>query len=828
MQEWKLTAGDPLSLTLAADARLTNTDYTDDQIWELNLGGGEPAALALQTTYGLRAHWMRLFPRFVYGDTGRTDPAKFHSPPRIIHFAPDYLAVTFQPFEGLEVLAEYWIPESQVASGRLKLTNRSILPLIFQLEWVALLNPIERQGGMVNVQAELASILQGETAYLYPVVMMTCGPRAGTGPYPALALDMELYPGNTRQITWAAAGMRTQAASLEAARRTLARPWEAEQARMELLNISQMVQVKTGSPDWDAALAFSQNAAFHLLMKNDLYLPHPSFVLNRRPDQGFSGRGDGSDYLHLWRGQTALDSYFLASLIPGAPELAAGLVRNFLACQDENGVIDWKPGLGGPRGRVLAQPLLASLAVQAAPFLKQPNWYQEVFPGLLRFFNTWFDPIHDRDGDGFPEWDHALQSGLEDSPIADRWSANAQGILISRVESPALAAMLLRECHSLVEMARALAESEKSAAAYARLAASQTSQPQSEGAAPAPAAPTAAEIVAQLCEREEQLQAVLQSAWDEQAGRYHYRDFQTHLSLPGETVLQFTGPGQVSSRKRFSQPRRLIIHLLANQESTYALNFNIYGYTPQGEVTETLTMDSFNWHGAQARATTENTFLAVRRIEAEGVRDEDRVRVITADYTQEDISLYLPLWSGAPDADQARRLVEDHLLARSLQPFGIPVAPPDALLQDNLPGLHSAIASALMPWNHMAGEGLLRYGYRAECARLVSGLMDAVVASLKMHHTFHSYYHAGHGLAAGEQGHLHGFAPLGLFLQTVGIRQIGAKEILLDGFNPFPWPINVQYRKVNIDCFSDKTVVTFANGQSVTVDRPGLHRVTLA
>ncbi len=64
MPNWNLAAGDPLSLTLAADARLTTTDYTNDQIWELSLGGGEPAALALQTTYGLRAHWMRLFPRF--------------------------------------------------------------------------------------------------------------------------------------------------------------------------------------------------------------------------------------------------------------------------------------------------------------------------------------------------------------------------------------------------------------------------------------------------------------------------------------------------------------------------------------------------------------------------------------------------------------------------------------------------------------------------------------------------------------------------------------------------------------------------------------------
>jgi len=46
VREWSLKQGDPLSLTLAFDARLGPTDYTDDQIWELSLAGGDPIALA--------------------------------------------------------------------------------------------------------------------------------------------------------------------------------------------------------------------------------------------------------------------------------------------------------------------------------------------------------------------------------------------------------------------------------------------------------------------------------------------------------------------------------------------------------------------------------------------------------------------------------------------------------------------------------------------------------------------------------------------------------------------------------------------------------------
>jgi hypothetical protein len=80
MRDWSLASGDPLCLTLAADSRLSVPDYLNDHIWELIIGGGEPAALALRTTYGLRAKTMRLFLRFSEGKTSVSDPAAFASP----------------------------------------------------------------------------------------------------------------------------------------------------------------------------------------------------------------------------------------------------------------------------------------------------------------------------------------------------------------------------------------------------------------------------------------------------------------------------------------------------------------------------------------------------------------------------------------------------------------------------------------------------------------------------------------------------------------------------------------------------------------------------
>ena len=78
------------------------------------------------------------------------------------------------------------------------------------------------------------------------------------------------------------------------------------------------LEITTGDPEWDAAFAFSQNIAWGLFLSPSFHLPYPSFVLSRRPDQGYSLRGDGSDYSHQWNGQNAFDSYYISNLIlPG-------------------------------------------------------------------------------------------------------------------------------------------------------------------------------------------------------------------------------------------------------------------------------------------------------------------------------------------------------------------------------------------------------------------------------------------------------------------------------------------------------------------------------
>ena len=147
MRDWNLGTDDPGSYILAADARTGPTDYTNDHIWELHLEGGEPPAVELVTTYGLRARNMRLFPRFSVGDHAITDPSQFHKPPTVQRAYPNYLSLSCAPFEGINVKLEYWIPESQLVSGRAHITNNRLSPRILQLEWAAVLSPSEAVSG---------------------------------------------------------------------------------------------------------------------------------------------------------------------------------------------------------------------------------------------------------------------------------------------------------------------------------------------------------------------------------------------------------------------------------------------------------------------------------------------------------------------------------------------------------------------------------------------------------------------------------------------------------------------------------------------------------
>jgi hypothetical protein len=679
---------------------------------------------------------------------------------------------------------EYWVPQPHAIAGRIELANNGATNRVVQLDLVGQLNPTEGQR-MGPMEMQAATVLTGLTERLYPVVFMTGGPKAGAGAYPSLALKLDLAPNAPRLVTWVHVAERDRETSFTLARTIASYKWEAEVSRVELLN-GGLVEIYTGDVNWDAALMLAQKQAVQLMVGPTPHLPHPSFVFTRLPDQGYSLRGDGSDFNHLRNGQPPLEAYYLADLLlPVAPALAQGILRNYLAVQEENGFIDWKPGLGGQRSKLLATPLLASLAWRIYETTEDRDFLAECFDRLLSFTQLWLSPDHDRDGDGVPEWDHSMQSGMEDHPVYSPWHAWSQGVDITAAESPALSAFLYRDLTTLARMARVLERDSEI--------------PMLEAAAAT-------------------LKEAVEKSWDEGAATYADRDRDTHISTRAETLGERTGNGLITLRREFAEPVRLFINIETDRTLRRHPVIFVHGRSASGQPrVERIADDQIRWQPGWGRSTGRRVYSAITKIDVRGLEPDDRITISSVGYSYQDQSMLAPLWAAIPGKERARRLVEETITnpQRFWRSFGLPATIlPIAAEEARI------LETANIPWNVLAAEGLLQYGYQAQAAELVSRLMRGVVRNLKREAAFRRYYHAETGAGVGERNALNGLAPVGLYLDALGVRLISPRKVSLSGFNPFPLPVTVKYRGLTVLRQKDKTIVIFPDGQTVTVDDP--------
>lgn len=799
MRDWSLKGGDPLSLSFAADLRLCQPDYPNDHIWELDLGGGAPPALAVHTTYGLRARRMRLFYRFAEGDRLVSDTKEYLGEPYLRHFFPNFLQLAFVPFDGLEVIAEYWVPESHVLAGRLVLTNRKPDARKLDIELCALLTPLEGKS-FAQTQLQMINVLSGRTGGLAPVLFMTGGVHHGPAPYPSLAVNLALEPAMTRSIAWAIAAEATPEASLDLARRSAARSWDAERTRIELLDSAELPEIYTGDAEWDAALAFSQRAALGVFFPAADGLPDPSFVRSRQPDGGFSHTGDGSDYQPSWAGQSPLDSYYLTSLLPGASALRRGLIENFLSVQAEDGSIDGRPGLAGQRAKFAAAPLIATLAWSRFQETDDESFLADAYPKLRAFVDNWFSPAHDPDGDGLPDWEHVLQTGLDENPLFDVWHSWSQGLPISALSNPELAALLYREASSLMLIAGKLGRDQE---------------------------------MEDLRKRLEGLSAYVRASWNPATSLYSYRDRLTGAVQSGRTLIgQRRGPGELRpANARFDSPMRLVVHVqragVATARPIVVLDGHADGdAADRSRQDERIEERQFQLHTTGLVALSQKVYRSVERITAEGLEPQDRLFVRTLDSAVEDITLFAPLWAHLPDPAQAGAMLKRLLGAGAGfdRPFGIPALPaspalPRARVRESVDADMIAM-SVHLPWNQVIAEGALAYGLRNEAAELTKRMMRSVIQCLKQNRAFYERYYALNGSGLGERGALTGFAPVGLFLQTLGVQIISPTRVRLDGLNPFPWPVTISYRGLNVVRGLESTEVQFPGGQTVSITDP--------
>lgn len=787
MRTWTLRAGDPLGLRLAADARRGGVDPFRDFVWQLDLAGGEPPALAWRTGYGQPGREVRFFPVVRTEDATAMDPDLFVSRPVVRAFHPSFIQVEYEPLPQLAVTAEFWVPRSDTAAVRMQLAYRGSEPCRFHLAILSSLRapePIRPFAAFAGTQREGVRVLEAAIGDLAPVIFLTGGAGIEPGPYPGLAVDVELEPDMVRRWTWVHCAADDPERSFRAAREIATAHWDAEIARLERID-GGLVEIETGDSAWDVVLAQSQTEALRAFVGNVRSLPAPAFVIARRPDRGHSARGDGRDFDPEWGAQNAWASWSLAQLVlPSEPELAKGVVRNLLSTQDGLGRVDAGPDLAGRRAGFVCPPLLASLTWRIYQHTEDLNFLKEVYPRLIDFANSWFDREQDVDGDGWPEWESVIQAGLRQVPAFVPWHSSGPAAEIRAVETVDLACYLYRELTSLLDMGEALGETQSTIA---------------------------------LAERHALLQRMVEESWSEEDAVYLHRDRDTHQSPPGVRLGRRAGEGEVRPRARIPTASRILVSCAGSEAAARSLTVHLVGQGPDGKPgEETLGRDRFRWFWDAGTAVSEGIYSRVERIGIEGVGQEFRTEVRTVDLTRQDAALLLPLWAGLADEARAEALVRRTLLddGRFWRPYGVPSCSAADPAYD--PGGGEGGAAAIL-WNAMLGEGLVAGGMRDEAAELVRRLMAGVIHTLTVQGEFHELLDPEDGLGLGEVGHVSGLFPVWLFLEVLGVRLLGPRKVRLDGANPFPWPVEVRWRGLRVRREPDVTRVTFPDGQEIAV-----------
>jgi hypothetical protein len=349
------------------------------------------------------------------------------------------------------------------------------------------------------------------------------------------------------------------------------------------------------------------------------------------------------------------------------------------------------------------------------------------------------------------------------------------------------------------------------------------------------------EVLGQLHQHAALLRTSVDAAWNGRSAMYCYRDRLTQQCLSGKAIGRLKGSGELHPRKaEFKQPIRLLVEVNTKNPTAQKPVLEIIGVAmdatlqdpsaertvPADEAqTERIEATQFQWRSGGLVAISQKVYTKVSRITISGLDAKDTLIVRGVDTTGQDITLFTPLWAHLPDAERAQTIVSRSLLdaERFDQPFGVRAFPSRSSGGKGDRGESEAEAVAMsvhLPWNHLIGEGLLSYGLRAEAARLTGHLMQAVIQCLKQNRSFYERYHAGTASGIGERGALTGFAPVGLFLQTLGVDILSAKRVRLEGKNPFEWPVTILYKGLKVVRGLESTEVVFPNGQVTTVTDP--------
>ncbi len=786
MREWNLTYTDPMAPRIAADARSGRTIAADDQVWQLHLGKPDEPALSLETRYGGRVGIARLVPIWFAGRRQIYESQGYHNPPVLTHFAPDYLRLRAGLTLHLALTYEFWTMESQAVGGRFTCHNTGdqAQELRFDLTVQAAREEKTLQMFFLTLENNQVALQMGRLPNLQPVLLLD-GAEQLTSTQARLSRTVTIAPGQQIAIRWVLASLPDRDSSLMLAYKWLSDPgWDVAIRQIEA-RADAAPQIETGHKEWDAALAWSQQLILRSFLGATGSLPRPSFVESRKPNQGFAISGvHTGGFAYPWGGQTVPNALHIAAPVAlAAPDLAKGIVRNFLAVQRDDGWIDAKPGLDGQRVNVLAAPMLASLAYEVYNITRDKDFLADSLDGLLAFFERWFKPDVDRDRDGVPEWSQPGQGAFADGPTLAQGRRWAQGVDITTIEAPDLLAYLVREGQMILRIAQVLERSD---------------------------------IETEYAVRYDKLKAALNEFWNDETGVFFYRDRDSHACPNGETLFSGKGDEAFSTKTALARPSRLIVRASGGLSHKPKMECTIEGTDASGKpANETVPGAAFDWYRGMGSATTKTVWREVKYLRFSGLSRVFKIEAGAVDLSRHDQALFAPLWTDALGNDQIKRMVaqltDPDQYWRKYGLSACPASDPayDATFQNGCGGLWPE-------WNARLAAALIEHGYTREAADLFKRVLAAQMRSLQNEQNFRALYNPDTGEGMGDTDTITGAVAWGWFAALFGAWALEPGLVVIAG--PFAFAdesIRWTQHGATIERSAKGTTITFSTGHTV-------------
>lgn len=795
LREWQLKPTQVFPARLAADARLSRTDYIDDQIWELAVGQHNEPALALKTTYGGRAGRISLIPMWQHNGRAVYEAQGYAVPFTLTSFAPGYLRAEGQLTLSLHITAEYRALESHAVGARFTVRNTgsSNENLTLEMLGYTLINRREERLKTGTLRDDSVVLLFGLIGNLQPALMLENG-QIVTGVdgalTPRLGARMHIPAGSEITTRWVTAGLPDVNDSANLAFRWLHEDWTPH---FDAVNqaAEAIPQIFTGDDALDLAIAASYQQLIESFLRASGSLPFASFVARRDPRDGYSARGNGADYTRGWSGQPPQLAYLAALGVATVDaELAQGVVRNYLAVQQDDGWIDRKPGLGGQRENLICTPLLARLAWEIYQYTEDRQFLSDVFQPLLKFFNRWFAADVDADQDGLPEWQQERQTGYVYQPtfgIGQIWAQNAD---IHYVETPDLAAYLLSEAESLGKIAEVLSNE-------------------------------AAKGIEQQIQK---LQAALDEMWRE--NHFAYRERDSHVTTSSVSLFsQAPGDEEQILALPLTPPNRIIVRVEGAVRKPPSLKLTITGFDQQGqEMSETVDEKAFVWSEGFGVYTSQNIYGQVDRVRFDGLVRLMRISARTVGTDRLDINGVLPLWAGKIASKQAKALIKTiRDEAHFWRTNGVTMT---SASDPNYDPSNANGGGGVWPfWVTVIGEALLAQGEIKTATELVKRLIKVQTAVYQQTGAFKEFYHADQPQGSGETGNLGGVIPLHLLLKVFGVKIINSGRVVIDGAYAWGDEMTIKQYGVEVRRTKAKTSVKFPSGYQTTIENEAAQQI---